>query len=363
MNYEGRARRGACRLTAVVAAGVVIALASVGRADEIHLTNGAVLEGVPAQAGGEVLRLRMPAGELGIPRGVIARQVPGPTRWTRYQRERAAGALTAARHVELARWCARNRMPDQGSEHVRAALELDPTDADALHEAGYVRLGAVWMKAVSPPSAEQLDRLAGERQDHDRQIVEHLLRGWRSWIRAVRDAYLKNGGGRGKNRDGWEQGRERLLAVEDPLALPAACRVLGGPDQDPQLRLLLVELLGGSPTDVAALNLLALALLDDEESVRFAAADALLERKDPRVSRQLRFALECRNDRFVRRVARALGRMRDRSAVPDLIEALHVTALRDDAPRTTLRTWRRFSRRRRLRLPNRLPFRSTRGPR
>ncbi len=97
-------------------------------------------------------------------------------------------------------------------------------------------------------------------------------------------------------------------------------------------RLLLVELLADSQTDTALLNLLALGLADDEQDVRATAAEALATRADPRVSRQLRAALACTNDRLVRRAAQLLGWMRDRSAVPELIEALHAPPPSDDAP-------------------------------
>ncbi|MHC4609175.1 MAG: HEAT repeat domain-containing protein, partial [Planctomycetota bacterium] len=276
------------------------------RADEIHLTSGAVVEGVPVDEGGDVLRLRTPSGVLGIPRVVVARQVPGPTRWTRYEREKSRASLSAGRHVQLARWCRDNNLPRFREEHIREALTLEPTHTEALVEAGYVRIGDVWMKAFSPPSQQELEEAAAALREQQTAIVEHLVHGWQLRIRGLHEGYLKSGGGgRHPGRSGVGEGRRRLEDLEEPLALLAACSVLS--DQDVRSRILLVELLGGWEADTASLNLLGMVLLDDDTTVRAAGAEALAERKDPRASRQLRYVLSCRHDRLVRRAAHALG--------------------------------------------------------
>ncbi|MCP4250538.1 MAG: hypothetical protein GY778_26135 [bacterium] len=301
-------------------------------ADEIHLNNGGVIEGILLDdAGGDVLRLQTPSGVLSIPSGVVVRQVPGPTRWTRYEREKTRLPLSAGRHLELAQWCDAHDLPDLVIEHHRLALELDPTHRDALTAAGYVQVGQVWIRATSSPTPDDAQRREAAVRARREEIVEYLVRGWQLQVRAVRDAYFKDGDtGRDTGRTGFVEGRRRLLAWDDPLVIPGACRVLSEHEADS--RLLLVELLAGSQTDTALLNLLALGLADDEQDVRFSAAEALLTRNDPRVSRQLRLALACTNDRLVRRAAQLLGWMRDRSAVPELIEALHAPTQSDDAP-------------------------------
>ncbi|MCH7813859.1 MAG: HEAT repeat domain-containing protein, partial [Planctomycetes bacterium] len=301
-------------------------------ADEIYLNNGMMIEGVLLDdTGGNVLRLQTPSGVLGIPNGVVVRQVRGPTRWIRYEREKTRLPLSAGRHLELAQWCDAHDLADLAIEHRRLALEQDPTHPDALTAAGYVQVGRVWIKAISPPTPDELQRREAAGRARQDEIAETLVRGWQLQVRAVRDAYLKNAAaGRESGRSGFVEGRRRLLAWDDPLVLPGACRVLS--DHEADSRLLLVELLAGSQTDTALLNLLALGLADDEQNVRIAAAEALATRADPRVSHQLRAALACTNDRLVRRTAQLLGWMRDRSAVPELIVALHAQPPSDDAP-------------------------------
>ena len=103
-------------------------------------------------------------------------------------------------------------------------------------------------------------------------------------------------------------------------------------EHDTRSRRLLAEVLVRSESDTAALNMVALALLDDEETVRAEAVAALAEGKDPRVSEALRLALTCRLDPVVRRAAEALGTLRDRSAVADLIDALNGDAKSQSGP-------------------------------
>lgn len=333
MRFEGRIRWVAWPAACTVVVAAALCAGPGVQADVIHLTAGGTVEGVVVEDGGDMLRLRTPSGVLGIPRRVIAAKVPGPTRWTRYQREKSGSPLTAVRHVEVARWCVENGLPRHRQEHLREALALDPTCAEALLEAGYLPVGEVWIKAASPPAPEQLEQAAVTRRERNRRIVEQLLRGWRLRIRALYEAHLKGGGGRSSSRGGLAEGRRRLWALDDPLVLPAACGVLSDRDsRSSAAGRLLVELLGESETDTAILNLLALGLLDEEETIRAAAAEALAEREDPGIARQLRSALACRNDRLVRRAAKALGLMRDRSAVPELIEALHVPRPSPQAP-------------------------------
>ncbi|MFQ5490602.1 MAG: HEAT repeat domain-containing protein [Phycisphaerae bacterium] len=307
------------------AAGVVLAWGGATFADEVHLLNGLVVEGDTLEEGGEVLRLKTPSGELLVPRGVIVRVTQGPTRWTRYARERARRPMSARRHIELAQWCRQNGLAHYSREHLRKALEMDPAMPEALEANGYVRLGDVWIKTGAElhrlkTGATGQGGMEGSR-DQGIKIVEQLLQGWLLRVRSIREGFLKTAGGRDGARSGFEEGRRRILALSDPLALPAICKVLS--EHDTRSRRLLAEVLAQSDSDSALLNLLALALLDDEETVRTEAAGALAERRDPRVSEALRLALTCQVDPVVRRSADALGTMRDRSAVPELIDALN----------------------------------------
>jgi len=299
---------------------------AVALADEVHLASGAVIEGAAEDAGDDVLLVTTPSGVLGIPGGIVIRVVPGPTRWTIYERESQAQPLTAQRHVELARLCAKLGFDERRTEHARLALELDPTLPDALTEAGYVPVGQVWLRVAWPLTPEDQQRRDAARLAHRQEVLGHLVRGWQWHLRSLRDGLLV-----GTDRNGVSEGRRRVLALDDPLVTPAACKMLST-GSDPGVRLLLVEYLAAHPSDFAEVNLLALTLGDDEAAVREAATNALSQRPDRRVSDLLRLALGCVNDRLVRRAAEAAGRMRDRATVPALIEALHAPRPAETAP-------------------------------
>lgn len=119
----------------------------------------------------------------------------------------------------------------------------------------------------------------------------------------------------------FRDGRSQILAIRDSLAVGALARVLsrgGAP-----VRLLMVEALGGFKDDEATLNLVIVALLDPDPSVRTAAAEALRPRKDSRIVKRLTDALTSDEDMVMRNAAAALGVLRAREAVPDLAKVLY----------------------------------------
>jgi len=310
----------------MLSAAVAIAAAS-GRvhADELFLTQQGVIEGRVIEENPNVLRVQTATGVLDIPAVIVARRVRGPSRIERYEDLEAQQPLTAARHVEIARWCRENRLQSAADEHAAAALEIEPAHPDARRLAGFILVGDVWLKTHPLVEVEE-----PRRSDADACIVDQLVAGWHRRIRAIHDAFLSGTDSQSRNM---AAGREQLMALRSPLAIPGSCRFLT--TGSVSTRTLLAEFLGSFDQDVASLNLFAMALLDDDLDVRLAAASQLSRRGDPRACDLFRFALRCEVDEIVRRTAAALGRMHDRAAVGDLIEALPTNAF--EGQRQTLK--------------------------
>jgi hypothetical protein len=200
---------------------------------------------------------------------------------------------SAKDHFALANWCREQGLPDQAREHLRAAIERDPGFAPAFRELGYVRIGPSWLDVQRlPPKAVY------------------------PW------AQPSNPGESLRRERAWAQGRKRILAIRDSMALPALTRVLsaGGRAQ----RRLLVEALAGFEQDSATMNLVALTLIDADPQVREAAAIELLTRNDKRIVDQLRSALRSDEETIIRRAGTALGLLKSRAAISDLIAALRI---------------------------------------
>ncbi len=312
---------------------VAVLLAAPARADELYLAQHGVIEGRVIEETPFALRVETTTGVLDVPPGIVARRVYGPSRIERYRSLEAAVAedgFTAAGHIEIARWCRENRLESAFREQVAAALKLEPAHPEARRLAGYVLLGDVWLK-TTPSHRDNTIRagLSPVRNKDDAHIVEQLVAGWYRRVRTIHDTFLS-----GSDRQARQTatGREQLLALRSPLAIPATCRFLGAGGTS--TRLLLIEFLGAFEEDVASLNLFALALLDDEPRVRLAAVRQLWRRRltgedtgfkpvpHLRALNLLRLALRCDIDEIVRRTAGALGEIGDRAAVGDLILAL-----------------------------------------
>jgi hypothetical protein len=290
------------------ALGVCLGWAAPAWCDELHIAKG-VIEGRVIEETRHLIRIETASGEVTVPTNVITRRVEGPSRLQRYAEMRDQTTLTSQRHLELAAWCRSVQLDSLERHHVEAALAADPQNPDALRAAGYVRLGDVWLKAG-------LETREAKPDDTAAAIVDKLLSGWHQLVRTIRDYRFSSGA----EPRSFAIGQMRLLGLREPLAIPAACRVLG--DGNDRARLALAEMLGSYEQDAAALNLLVMALLDESEDVRQAANTQLTRRRDRRVVLFLRRALRCEVETIVQRAVDSLIRLGDVSAVEDLVEIL-----------------------------------------
>ncbi|HUN80193.1 MAG TPA: HEAT repeat domain-containing protein [Phycisphaerae bacterium] len=118
----------------------------------------------------------------------------------------------------------------------------------------------------------------------------------------------------------FNDGRNQILAIRDPLAIPALAQVLSHGNL--QTRLLLVEALSKFEEDEATMNLLVMSLADSSADVRDAAAQAMIPRCDDRVAGALCHALDSEKESTIRAAAAALGKLKVKGAIPLLIDAL-----------------------------------------
>jgi hypothetical protein len=165
---------------------------------------------------------------------------------------------------------------------------------------------------VSAPPEAPIDE--AEQQRIVTKIGEYTRQ-----LRAIKRSYLDVGEG-GKAERLFKRGRQRVLALDDPLAIGPLARILSRGNT--RTRELLVEALSGFDDDEATMNLVATALLDPAEDIRLQAARVLSKRSDPRIVSDLRTALRSDEDEVVCNAAVALGVLRAREAALDLVNLL-----------------------------------------
>jgi hypothetical protein len=149
-----------------------------------------------------------------------------------------------------------------------------------------------------------------------KRLRQEVTAGWYRRVEAIASRYLRQADPARR-----KEGRERLAAVRDPLALLPLIRVLG-PDAEPHVRAALAEHLGRFAGDDAAMQLLIMCLSDPSAQVRDAAAEQLDLRGDERPIRLLAGALAAGYEPFMDHAAAALQRMGRFEAVGALIDAL-----------------------------------------
>ena len=140
-------------------------------ADTVYLTNGKSFEGVIAQVGDSQVSIRMPGGQIRVPKASVERVEQADSAFAEYLK-RQAHATDAADWLALARWASARGL-DQGAREaaLRAAL-LDPhldglapilrgygyiydreldryiSYADSIHCRGLVNAGGRWITYV-----------------------------------------------------------------------------------------------------------------------------------------------------------------------------------------------------------------------
>lgn len=285
-------------------------------ADRLLLGGGGVIEGRLVSKDRNTLRIAGFMGELDVPTLIVVRHIAATSLIEQYEAMLGTSPLDAGRHAALAAWCLDEKLPTLARQHLDEALKMDPSHPQARRLYGYVRIGDAWLKTADPPSAPP------KAAEDDARVIEQLRAAWHRRIHGLRDAFLREGSERGVRT--FDAGREQLLAIRAPLAVEAACALLG--DEGVRTRVLLTEHLAKFEDDAATMNLLAFCLLDPDLEVRVAAADALAVRNDSRVGEFLQRALRARVDDIVRRAAVALGRLKSLAAFDDLVTALPTDA-------------------------------------
>jgi hypothetical protein len=297
---------------------LLAALTAPVRADTLHLKGGDTIEGEVVKDLGESLRFRTLSGIVDIEKERIVKHVKGPSPWRLYESRRKAAPDTAEGHYQLARWCREHGLRAEEIEHLERVIKLDPDHADARQALGYVKQDGAWVKPPPPQTLTPEEREAQRAAREEERLLRKLVSKWFVKVRAIHQGRMES------EKEGsakFRQGREKILAIRDPLALPALTGVLSAGNV--AVRRVLVEALAQFEQDEATMNLVVITLYDPSAEIRGLAATDLLRRKDPRVVAELRDALGSDEEPILRHAAAALGVLKARAAVEDLIDVLN----------------------------------------
>jgi len=300
--------------------GLPLVAAVPASADIFHMRNGDELEAEILEDLGENYRLRTRIGIVDVDKKLIAKIKKRHSPWRRYAKKRKRCPATAEAHYKLAQWCARKNLNTEHRDELECVLELDP-DHDAARKAlGFSKDNTgQWSRPPSPNKPTQEELQARRLLREEERLVRKLITDWFRTIKAIDRGRLSKKS-RNRGRDLFQKGRDRILAIRDPLAIPALTGVLSAGNV--ATRLVLVEALSQFSEDEATMNLLVMTLLDPASTVRRRAAQTLAPREDDRVMTRLRGALRSDEEAILRNAATALGILKSHDAIEDLIRVL-----------------------------------------
>lgn len=292
------------------------------RAD-IFLTNtGDKIEGELVEEKGDSYRIRTLSGVIDIEKDRVVKITKKTSPWKRYRDRVKNCPDTAEGHFKLAQWCEANGLRSERIDHLEKTVRLDPNHTAARQALGYIRDDkGQWTRKKSKNAPSDADQAALRQQQEEEKLIRKIVAQWFVKIKAIQRGRLSVPEGP-KRAEKFREGRDKILAIGDPLAIPALTGVLSAGDGD--TRMLLVEALTQFEDDEAMMNLVVVALLDPAAVVCKEAALALLKKKDDRVVLRLRQALGSDEERMVRHAATALGLLKAQSAVENLIDVLSI---------------------------------------
>ncbi|MHC4399776.1 MAG: polymorphic toxin-type HINT domain-containing protein [Planctomycetota bacterium] len=178
-----------------------------------------------------------------------------------YRRLRGESDDSVDDQLTLARWCVKNGLAEQGRAHLTRVLDLNPNHPEARSLLGYRQVDGVWL------SQEEIRQSAVRAAE-----VTTALREWRPKLEALRRGLTDRGQ---RQRD---LARQRLLAIDDPAAIPALELVLSNHSEE--VAALLVGVLDRIAAPEASVALARQAVFSRWGPVRDAAADKL-QGRDP----------------------------------------------------------------------------------
>lgn len=287
-----------------IAAGWVLAAVAAlwqsGRlqADEVHLKDGAMLVGKVEERGDDILVSR---GEntVRVPRSMVRKIVYGPLPEEIFeQRKGELGPEDIEGHVDLARWCSRQKLKEQAEEMWRKVIELAPDHEEARRALGHAKLeDGRWVTEEEQMASKGLVRHEGKWMspaERDAAVAraaeeERIKEARQTVRRALNDL----GSGSEKRR---AEAARTLAGIRWSDKLPLFLDALTG-ETAPIRRFVAAEL-GDCADPSAAPKLVRAWLADADEEVRRAAGLSLerLNAPEAALPSLLRAALGDRND-------------------------------------------------------------------
>jgi hypothetical protein len=296
------------------------------RADTFILESGGQIEGQwlnrdeqPATR----YEIRQGAITLTLPLAQVREAIRQSPAEAEYAVRAPAVTDTADAQWVFAEWCRKNGLKAQREIHLRRAIELDPNHQQARFALGYQYIKGEWITQGDSRRQEGYELYRGKwRLPHEIEILESRSRNElaeKEWL-----SRLKKWRRELDDRDKSKLARDALAAINDPIAVGPISDFLAR-ERVRSVKALYADVLARINNRDAVRVLINQALGDPDEEVFFYCLDRLVQLQPPHVADPFIAALKNNDNVRVNRGAIALGRLRDKTAVSPLIDALTTT--------------------------------------
>lgn len=147
----------------ILLSAALLAAGSIACADTVWLKNGGKLEGVTTTIEGDKVIVKRPGGVVKLDRDQVEKIVHRTTPMEEY--ELLAAKLKAddvKGHLELANWCAENRLPHYERVELEAVIAADPDHAEARKRLSYEKVGGKWLRGEELLLAKGMVKVDGK---------------------------------------------------------------------------------------------------------------------------------------------------------------------------------------------------------
>jgi len=300
----------------------------VARTDVIVLRGGGQVEGkvVPDPQDKDRVQVWLLQGRkpLTLQKTRIIEVIPKASPLDEYIVKQKKTAETTQARYDLGIWCEQNKLTDLARIHYEEALAIDKSFEPAHRKLGHVYHDGYWLTRDELSARQGLVKYKGRwisaEQKAKRDVEDKAIAEQTAWVRRIKilRQAIVNG-----PTDRKREAEVQLMAIREPEAVAPLLRALG--DDEPELRILLAQVLSVIPAREASLGLVQQILAEPLASVRSVVFDKLKDRDDPSVVPRLVKALNSSDITVINRAAWTLGNLGAVEVVPKLIPVLVTT--------------------------------------
>ena len=311
---------------AAVACGAFLCSYSPSQADTFLLQHGGQIEGEWLNQAEQPLIKYLVRTPSGLTLSLPADEVRDAVRQSPAQREYLKRAPftdnTAAAQWTMAEWCRQQGLTAERKVHLQRVIELDPNHRQARGLLGYQFQNGEWITKADAHRREGYEFYRGKwRTPQEIEILEARGRtelAEKEWLAKIR-RWRQD-----LNTDKASVAREQLAKITDPIAVRPLSEFFAREGAIP-VKMLYADILANIHTPEAISALIERSLADPSEEIFYYCLEKLVPFDSPRISESYVPALKDVNNIRVNRAGTALARLKDKSVIAPLIDALITT--------------------------------------